>query len=306
MPRRGRDLEQLAAVLERHLAGTGAKITSPDFIPDKASGQLREVDVSIRSEVGSAPVLVILECRDRARAQGAPWIEQLSGKRDSVGADVAVAVSSSGFTGPAQRKAEALGIQTRRLDEVTAEAVRSWCQVEYLELNLRRSDIIHVSIGIDPDTTSAITDEAKAILQQRDVNAPVFVISKDGRRCSLSGVWLFLSSRHDLYVDVQPDGRKLRRTLSMNFPNPQERYQIPGHPRPIDVMNMTMIVDLWIETTEIPAERRAAYATVEGQTHAQAVEFTFSVDDKKRTLSFVNVPSSGTSVFIRGPESQTE
>jgi hypothetical protein len=39
------------------------------------SGTSREVDVSLRSQVGSVSVLVIIECRDRAKPQDVTWIE---------------------------------------------------------------------------------------------------------------------------------------------------------------------------------------------------------------------------------------
>jgi len=306
MPRKGKGLEQLVSLLEQHLAAKGAKVTSPDSICDKATGQSREVDVSIRSEVGSTPVLVILECRDRARAQGVEWIEQLAEKRNSVGADVAVAVSSSGFTGPAERKAQALGVQTRRLDEVTADVVSSWCLVEHVTLGLKRAEFVAISMGVDPDTASTISDEAAATLQRRDYNAPVFAIKQTGEPCSLTSIWFFISQHHDVYAGVKPDGSRLRRTIQMNFGDPSQRYQIPGHPAPIDIEKIEITADLWIDITEVSPQRRAAYATVDGATHAQVVEFGFDVDGRKRTLSFVNREGSGTSVSIRESENAAE
>ena len=91
--RAGRDLEQLVAHLETFLGPQGAEIQSPDYLPDRVTGERREVDISIRLHVGSAPVLVIAECRDRSRVEDVTWIEQLASKRDDVGAAKAIAVS---------------------------------------------------------------------------------------------------------------------------------------------------------------------------------------------------------------------
>ena len=98
MVRPGRALEQLVAVLERVLDPTDVVITSPDKIVGKLSNQEREVDVSLRARVGSAQILVIIECRDRQGAQDVRWIEELATKREDVGADKAIAVSPTGFS----------------------------------------------------------------------------------------------------------------------------------------------------------------------------------------------------------------
>ena len=44
---------------------------------DKITNQPREVDASIRYQVGSVPILITIECRDRVAVQDSTWIEQL-------------------------------------------------------------------------------------------------------------------------------------------------------------------------------------------------------------------------------------
>ncbi len=123
-----RKFERLVALIETHLVPSGAIVTSPDHIQDKTTGQSREVDASIRYEVGSIPILITLECRDRTSEEDVMWIEQLIAKRESIGATATVAVSSSGFTQPALAKARSHGIETRLLREVAEEAIRDWAQ----------------------------------------------------------------------------------------------------------------------------------------------------------------------------------
>ncbi len=117
--RSSKDLERLVARLERLLAPTDAVSTSPDYLPDKITDGKREVDVSIKSRIGSSPILMTLECRERARAEDVTWIEQLAAKRNSVGVDKAVAVSSFSFSEPAITKATFHGIEIRRLEDIT-------------------------------------------------------------------------------------------------------------------------------------------------------------------------------------------
>ena len=67
--RKSREFEQLAARIESSLTPTGARVRSPDHMPDTVTGQDREVDASIRYTLGSVDVLITIECRDRTRTE---------------------------------------------------------------------------------------------------------------------------------------------------------------------------------------------------------------------------------------------
>jgi hypothetical protein len=121
-----RQFERMVAVIEHHLSPHGAVVKSPDRIKDLRTGQMREVDGSIRYTIGSIPILITLECRDRAATQDVTWIEQLATKKDAIGAACTVAVSSSDFSEPALQVAMLSGIQTRLLREIDDEAARTW------------------------------------------------------------------------------------------------------------------------------------------------------------------------------------
>jgi len=147
-PKPSREFEKLVAQVEGALVGQHAKVTSPDRIQDKdvATRHLREIDVSIRMKVGSAPTLVIIECRNRGRKQDVEWVEQVKAKRDSVGADKAIMVPSCGLTPLAQQKAAAYGIIVSRFNRITIDDIKSWFQapgvtVENTQTAIRRADI---------------------------------------------------------------------------------------------------------------------------------------------------------------------
>lgn len=120
-----KEFEALAAEIEKVLAPCDAIVTCPDRLPDIDTGELREVDASIKYEVGSIPILIILECRLRKAKQGTMWIEQLATKRASVGAAKCVAISQSPFTKPAIRKAERLGVELRNLRRMKVQDIKS-------------------------------------------------------------------------------------------------------------------------------------------------------------------------------------
>lgn len=124
--RKGREFEKLVAEIEQAFAGSTAIIKRNDRIPDKETGTLREIDISIRARVGSMDLLTIVECRNRNQKADARWIEELDGKRTSVGANKVVAVSSSGFTDEAITKANNRNIETRTLKKLKQRQIREW------------------------------------------------------------------------------------------------------------------------------------------------------------------------------------
>ncbi len=110
--------EKAVARIEQEIAQPGLVVTSPDFIPDLISGTKREVDASIRLEVGSAKILIVIECRNRSNKQDVLWIEQLIQKRTSIGASEIIAVSANGFTKEAINKAKQNNIKLRLLSNL--------------------------------------------------------------------------------------------------------------------------------------------------------------------------------------------
>lgn len=118
MERPGRFLERIVASIETLIDDGIAHVQSPAYIDGRLSGSKREVDVAIISSIGSSEVLAIIEVRDRGGHQGPDWIEQVSTKRRDVGAQVAIAVSSGGFTSGAEALAAHEGIQIRTIADV--------------------------------------------------------------------------------------------------------------------------------------------------------------------------------------------
>ncbi|MCI0423397.1 MAG: restriction endonuclease [Acidobacteria bacterium] len=121
-----RTFERLVALIELEAGPRGARVVSPDRIRDIDTGQLREVDASIRFNAGSVEILVTVECRKRSRKADDTWIEQLATKRHKIGAARTIAVSSAGFTDSAQVSAKRYGIELRHLESIRSEDIDSW------------------------------------------------------------------------------------------------------------------------------------------------------------------------------------
>ncbi len=88
----------------------GDAVTHNDLVRDKDGGNRRQVDITVRDSI-TGTIKRASECRNRADRQGSPWVEEAQGKRRSLQAEQMTLVSTSGFSLPAQKKAEALTLE---------------------------------------------------------------------------------------------------------------------------------------------------------------------------------------------------
>jgi hypothetical protein len=164
----------LTARIEGAVSDSGVKVKSPDHLQDRVSGGTREVDVSLRSMVGSAEVLVIIECRDRGRPADVTWIEQVKSKRDAVGAAKAIAVASGTFSKKASTAAKAYGIDARTLAQVDRAEVKRWTGsllVFQQSAHYNNARITVVLAGKEP-LPVAITQNFDELVREKVFNAP--------------------------------------------------------------------------------------------------------------------------------------
>ncbi len=166
MSRKGRSFEELIKELEE-LDTMGLQITSPDFIKDNITGDLREVDISIRGKIGSYDILIVIECRDRKSKQGIEWIEQISEKTKDIGANKVIAVSSSGFTKNAIIKAKSKNIELNTFEEIDPENVIKLFEIQgthsYYGQNLKQVLLI---LDSECDNAKKNTEKKFQFIQQ--------------------------------------------------------------------------------------------------------------------------------------------
>jgi hypothetical protein len=211
-----RQFEKLIARIEHAMAPSRAVVTSPDRIPDKVTGELREVDASIRYKIGTCPVLITIECRDRTSVEDVRWIEQLAEKQRSIGAAITVAVSSLGFTDPAIKKAIALGIQVRTLTDASADDFIHWLKFQNVELDISKWALAALALELydAPDDAELVPALQQSFRQQGPL-APIFVRNSDGRRFSIESILIEWNKTNGTFFpdDLPSDGTNIRRNL---------------------------------------------------------------------------------------------
>lgn len=131
MARRGKDFELLVSKFEA-LKNIGAEIKSPEYVLDSDTNTRREVDIGIRFNNNS--MFIAIECRDRGGIQDIQWIEQLITKKNSINANVLIAVTASSFTEPAKQKAFKNGILIRCVENISTDDIITLKETSYLEV----------------------------------------------------------------------------------------------------------------------------------------------------------------------------
>src|SRR3954447_25916201 len=103
VPPRSNLFQGTIAVIYEHLTHDDATATVEEsaMLVHRTTGELREVDVVIRSYVAGYQIIVGIEARASARKADLPWVESIIGKHSELPTSQLVLVSESGFTGPA-------------------------------------------------------------------------------------------------------------------------------------------------------------------------------------------------------------
>jgi hypothetical protein len=246
-----RELEKLVRDLEQIFAGEQVQVKSPDRIPDKVTGRLREVDVSLRSRIGSVDVLVILECRKRSGKQDATWIEQLATKANDIGASRAVAVSSTPFTAGAIAKATAHNIDLRAFSEVTENVALHWMggiaynyEVASIEITVRQSPELGLTSEASVRPTATRIDDMVFVILETGVETSVFEL--------LPLIEVFSEAANTL-----PLGTKQGFTTTFQ--------SLPGQ---VGVKTSAGVADVAAIAINVNVERRPAIATAESYQYA--------------------------------------
>jgi len=306
--RRGKELELLVATLEKMLGGSNFEIKVNDRIPDKDTGELREIDVSLRLKAGSHEFLTIIECRDRKAVPGAPWIEQLASKRDSVGANKAVAVSSSGFSKPAVKKARIHNIIVRTIDKITLADVSKWMQAETIEVIGRYSEIVEIANmtlsgkGIKTDDLMNKIDEfiRPAV---KDFDKPLFFEPKTNRHPSLRNIWTESQMQNpeqfnNWFRQAEDSGERL--SIRWCVKTRPHLVLEPFLPR-CWVSQITFHARLWVEKKKVSPRQIVQYT--EGEKGlSQMVRFIFDMGGEEVSVDFLK-GRDAISLLVTRPDS---
>lgn len=125
MPRRTNPFQQLSTSIMAVFYGPDFKVVESVLARNEKTGAVRELDILITYRQDTK-TRILVECRDHQRKQNVQWIDELTGKAQSLNLRKVIAVSSSGFTKTAIAEAVERGIETLHLREAEELDWRKW------------------------------------------------------------------------------------------------------------------------------------------------------------------------------------
>lgn len=128
MPARSNDFQRIVKYIYNQISDE-AKVSESGVLRER-DGTAREVDILIEWQFASTDLKMAIECRDHSRQQDIQWVDELIGKYVDLKIDKRIAISSSKFSMPATRKANAHGIDIITVNEALTKdwraAIERW------------------------------------------------------------------------------------------------------------------------------------------------------------------------------------
>ena len=156
MSKESDDFEIMITRIHEILEDEGAIVEWNDKIPDPDNpSQPRQIDVTVRKD----DVFNIIECRLHKDKQNVKWIEELIGRRISLEADSVIAVSSSGFTSGAIKKANKYGVVLKDLITLTEDDILGWTKGINIHLLFFRYSEFHLKLIFNDEDLNGLSIE---------------------------------------------------------------------------------------------------------------------------------------------------
>lgn len=102
------EYQEAVAVLYEQADGFG-NVSRNVMVPDKITGQPRQIDVLIEIEAKGHPLKMIVDAKFHAVPIDVREVESVLALADAVGANKAIVVATNGWTEPAKKKADHVG-----------------------------------------------------------------------------------------------------------------------------------------------------------------------------------------------------
>lgn len=276
MPRAGRDLEKLVALIERSMHGRdGVSIQSPAMLPDRDTGEMREHDVVIRFQHAHFQLVVAIECRDRASKIGSPAVEGFWAKCQKTGVNSGVFVSSSGFTSPALKKAAAYNIRCLSLSD--AEQF-DWCQCGGAWL-------------IQPEILEGQID----CLAAKPIASPYKIYTNEGNEFTAEHAGQVAGAELIKVIPLGTVGGPHKQLITFG---PQQGYVIGADGKRQDIIGMNFWLIYRVNHTFLPFRYHSYADDAAGSEINTSASTTFDIGDVSARLTLLKQPNEGIRVWI--------
>lgn len=130
-PKKWQRFESLVANVQKTLSPK-SKVNQNERVFGKHSQTWREVDITIRQDVGQFDLFIVIDCKDYSIPVDVKDVEEFIGLVEDVAANKGAIVSASGFTEAAKKRAESSGIDLYRLVDAEAHDWQTYVTIPVL------------------------------------------------------------------------------------------------------------------------------------------------------------------------------
>lgn len=293
MIKKGRKFELLIETLEKYSLNDQGKIISPGFLIDKVTNQSREVDILIKSKIGTTDISIIIECRDRKSKQDVTWIEQIYTKLNDLNADKVIAVSSSGFTKPALAKAKRYGIETRTYSEIDRTIIESWWRVEHIDFISKQFNIVYFH------PTLVDNDILKKLKIRKDSTSKILYDSFNNKNVSFTDLFQGVCGQiKNFWGNLVPNGSSERVRFNVDWDDEERKIYLLTEKNESKLISIEYVVDLFIVCKKIPVSKVSSYSNSEN-TISHVIEYEKFPLQKNSTLRILKSEDGTTNLSIR-------
>lgn len=166
-----KEFEQIVSRIFSIMVDSRSEVVWNDKIPDPDNPkQMRQIDISINHDGLKSHI----ECRHHSAPQDVKWIEELIGRKLSLDASAMIAVSSSGFTEGATKKAEKRGIFLHTLTEHSPEIAHTWGRRSKFEIGYYGFHPLDIQLVFDELPKASLQEVANAFKVKSDFIETIF------------------------------------------------------------------------------------------------------------------------------------
>jgi len=149
----------------------------------------------------------IVECRHHQKKQDVKWVEEIFGRKVSLNAFSAIAVSSSGFTIGAIKKAKRLGVILRTFEDISIKEISTWgvkCNFSILYIKFIKFEVYPVSSRIITSKTEfnkiGIVDSEGELFPIKDLFSKLAKVADETNQ-KRNTLTAFFNIKKDLYYN---------------------------------------------------------------------------------------------------------
>jgi hypothetical protein len=286
MDGKGKDLEQLVALVEKLHLPEGFEITTNERVYE-AGNQIAEFDIEIKGKLGTTELRWLIECRDRPTEGPAPasWIEQLVGRRSRFGFNKVTAVSTTGFAKGASDFAQSKGIELREVKALTPESFGDWLRMHSI-VQIEQSGRLEQATFLIGENESAKRQRVfrEVICNKKADEEFLRSVETNETYTAAAAFQAAMSEKPEAYDHVVP-GEPKPVELTVSYPNDRSHLVVDTSVGAVRIRQIVFRGVLTKTQTEIPLSGTLEYThSGSGESISQSASFEFDALGAK--LSF--------------------